>query len=125
MTSTTIADIRTIGITVNNQDNALRFFNDTLGFETRLDAALSPTMRWVEVAAPGATTTIALNLAADTPISGTDTGVRFSVPNAAAEHAAMARHGIDVSDLIIWDDVPPMFTFSDPDGNRFYVVESQ
>jgi hypothetical protein len=27
-----------------------------------------------------------------------------------------------MSDLLAWEDVPPMFTFDDPDGNRFYVV---
>ena len=35
----------------------------------------------------------------------------------------MRGRGITVGDLIRWDGVPPMFTFDDPDGNRFYVVE--
>ena len=124
MASTTIADVRTVGINVTDQEAALRFFVDTLGFEKRLDAALSPTMRWIEVVAPGATTSIALNLA-DTPNGGTDTGVRFTVPDAATEHAAMVINGVVVSELLLWDDVPPMFSFNDPDGNRFYVVEDQ
>ena len=38
MSSTTIADVRTIGIDVTNQDTAVRFFTDTLGFDKRLDA---------------------------------------------------------------------------------------
>ncbi len=25
-------------------------------------------------------------------------------------------------ELLEWDGLPPMFTFDDPDGNRFYVV---
>ena len=127
MPVTTITDVRTIGITVTNQDEALAFFVDTLGFEKRLDAPISPTMRWVEVAPPGASTSIALN-AAETAANigadvGTDTGVRFTVPNAAAEHAAMRERGVDVGDLLRWDGVPPMFSFDDPDGNRFYIVE--
>ena len=124
MSSTTIADVRTIGINVTNQDTAVRFFTDTLGFDKRLDAPISPTMRWIEVAAPGATTSIALNLA-DASNVGTDTGIRFAVPDAATEHAAMTRHGVDVSELIAWEGVPAMFNFTDPDGNRFYVVENQ
>ena len=47
----------------------------------------------------------------------------FRVPDAAAEHAALRERGIAVGDLLRWDDVPPMFTFDDPDGNRFYIVE--
>ena len=120
MTTTTITDVRTIGVDVADQDGALAFYVDALGFEKRLDAPISETMRWIEVAPPGSTTSLALNLA---PSAGTDTGIRFTVPDAAAEHAAMTARGITVGDLLVWDDVPPMFTFDDPDGNRFYVVE--
>ena len=123
MPATTITDVRTIGINVTNQDEALAFYVETLGFEKRLDAPISPTMRWLEVAPPGANTSIALNAAEDTADVGTDTGVRFTVPDAAAEHAAMRERGVAVGDLLRWDGVPPMFTFDDPDGNRFYIVE--
>jgi lactoylglutathione lyase len=123
MPATTITDVRTIGINVTNQDEALAFYVETLGFEKRLDAAISPAMRWLEVAPAGASTTLALNATEDTADVGTDTGVRFTVPDAAAEHAAMRERGVAVGDLLRWDGVPPMFTFDDPDGNRFYIVE--
>jgi lactoylglutathione lyase len=124
MPATSITDVRTVGVTVTNQDDALAFFVDTLGFEQRLDAPISPTMRWVEVAPPGAKTSIALTAAeATTADVGTDTGVRFTVPNAAAEHTALRERGVDVGDLLRWEGIPPMFSFDDPDGNRFYIVE--
>ena len=123
MPATTITDVRTIGINVTNQDEALAFFVDKLGFEKRLDAPISPTMRWVEVAPPGADTSIALNAAQATADVGADTGIRFTVPDAAAEHAALQERGVDVSDLMRWAGVPAMFSFDDPDGNRFYIVE--
>ncbi len=123
MPATTITDVRTIGINVTNQDEALAFYVETLGFEKRLDAPISPTMRWLEVAPPGASTSIALNATEDTADVGTDTGIRFTVPDAAAEHAAMRDRGVAVGDLLRWDGVPPMFTFDDSDGNRFYIVE--
>ena len=123
MPATTITDVRTIGINVRNQDEALAFYVETLGFEKRLDAPISPTMRWLEVAPAGASTSLALNATEDRADAGTDTGVRFNVPDAAAEHTAMRECGVAVGDLLRWDDVPPMFTFDDPDGNRFYVVE--
>jgi len=123
MPATTITDVRTIGINVTNQDEALAFYVETLGFEKRLDAPISPTMRWLEVAPPGASTSIALNATEGTADVGTDTGIRFTVPDAAAEHAAMRDRGVAVGDLLRWDGVPPMFTFDDSDGNRFYIVE--
>jgi lactoylglutathione lyase len=120
---TTITDVRTIGINVRDQAKALAFFTETLGFEKRLDAPISPTMRWVEVAPPGASTSIALNAAQDAQDVGTDTGIRFTVPDAAAEHTSMEGDGVAVGELLQWPDVPPMFAFDDPDGNRFYIVE--
>ena len=84
-------------------------------------------MRWIEVAPRGATTSIALTAAeptAERPLpAAADTGIRFTVPDAEAEHAAMSGLGVTVSEVIRWDGVPPMFTVDDPDGNRFYVVE--
>jgi catechol 2,3-dioxygenase-like lactoylglutathione lyase family enzyme len=127
MPQTTITDVRTVAVTVTDQDQALAFYVDTLGFEKRLDAPISPTMRWIEVAPPGAGTSIALNgvdAAEDRAgRAGADTGIRFAVPDAEAEHAAMRGLGLTVSDVIRWDGVPPMYTVDDPDGNRFYIVE--
>ena len=123
MTTTSITDVRTIGINVTNQDDAVTFYLEKLGFEKRLDAPISPTVRWIEVAPTGASTSIALNGGEGASEEATDTGVRFSVPDAAAEHATMRKRGVDVGELLRWDEVPPMFSFDDPDGNRFYVVE--
>jgi lactoylglutathione lyase len=120
MSKTTITDIGTVGIPVSDQDGALEFFVDRLGFEKRLDARVSENLRWVTVAAPGASTTVALIA---NPNTGADTGIRFFVPDAEAEYANMRERGIDTGDLLRWPGVPPMFEFKDPDGNKFEVVE--
>ena len=120
---TTITDVRTIAIDVANQDDAIAYYVETLGFEKRLDAPISPTTRWIEVAPTGASVSIALNAADGTGARPTDTGVRFTVPDASAEHASMQKRGVKVGELLTWEGVPPMFTFDDPDGNRFYVVQ--
>jgi len=65
MPTTTITSIHTVAIAVANQDRALTFYVDTLGFETRMDAPIGPGMRWIEVAPPGADITIALTAAPD------------------------------------------------------------
>lgn len=121
----TITDVRTISIDVRDQDRALAFFTDTLGFEKRLDAPTSPTTRWIEVAPPGASTSIALNATDDAHDVGTDTGIRFTAPDASAARAAMADAGVPVGELLRWPDVPPMFAFDDPDGNCFYIIEDR
>ena len=128
MPTTTIRDIRTIGVTVTHQDDAIAFYVGTLGFEKRLDAPISPTMRWVEVAPRGATTSIALiaseGASQGASASGAETGIRFTVPDAEAEHTAMRERGVTVGNILRWDGVPSMFTFDDPDGNRFAIVQA-
>jgi predicted enzyme related to lactoylglutathione lyase len=120
---TTITGVRTIGVKVSDQDAATEFYVGALGFEKRLDAPMSPTIRWIEVAPQGANTSIALNLNDGDPGASTDTGVRFTVPDAEAEHEAMQERGVTVGAVMRLDGVPAMFTFDDPDGNRFYVIE--
>ena len=42
-TTTRITDIGTVGIPVRDQERALMFYRDTLGFEVRMDASTAPT----------------------------------------------------------------------------------
>lgn len=123
-TTTTITDIRTVAVSVTDQDRALDFYVDTLGFDKRMDADLGGGFRWIEVAPPGARVSIALTAASPESPSGIDTGIRLSTSDADGEHDAMRVRGIGVDDVMRWPDVPAMFTFRDPDANTLYVVEA-
>jgi catechol 2,3-dioxygenase-like lactoylglutathione lyase family enzyme len=119
-----ISDVGTVGVPVSDQDRALEFYMGTLGFEKRLDAPFAPGLRWIEVAPPGAATSIAL-VPPRGEFAPVDTGIRLSTSDAAADHADMLARGVDADPelLRMGPGVPPMFTFRDPDGNRLYVVE--
>jgi catechol 2,3-dioxygenase-like lactoylglutathione lyase family enzyme len=119
---TTITRVRTVGVPVADQDRALAFYTERLGFEVRLDAPIAETVRWIEVVPPQSSTSIAL-VAADEELIGVDTGVRFSVPDAQSAHDSMTVRGVQVDEMLRWEGMPPMYGFVDPDGNRFYVVE--
>ena len=121
MTTTRITGVGTVIVPVRDQDEALRFYVDQLGFETRMDGAFGDGQRWIEVAPPGAVTTIALvprQQAAGVEVS-------LATADAGADHAALLEQGVEAdTDLIrMGEGVPPMFTFRDPDGNRFRMVE--
>ena len=118
---THIKDVRTVGIPVAAQEAALDFYIGKLGFEKRLDAAFGEGERWVEVAPPGAATTLALVHRPRSEPGGTDTGVRFTSDDVAADHAQLQALGVDVDGEIIPFPVP-MFAFRDVDGNRLVVV---
>jgi catechol 2,3-dioxygenase-like lactoylglutathione lyase family enzyme len=122
-TGTDITDIRTIAVAVSDQDRAVTFYQDALGFEKRMDAEFQPGFRWIEVAAPGATTSIAIVAAGEEQPAGVDTGIRLVSRDATADHTRLRERGVDVGDLLLWGTVPPMFEFRDPDGNVLYLVE--
>jgi lactoylglutathione lyase len=119
-----IRDIRTVGVPVVDQEQALTFYVETLGFEKRLDAPMGGGARWIEVAPRNAATTIALIRAHDGLSAGVETGIRLTTADAEAIHANFLAHGIDVDDVLRWPGTPPMFAFRDRDGNGLEIIEA-
>jgi len=118
-----IKDIRTVGIPVADQEQALAFYLDTLGFEKRLDVPMGGGARWIEIAPPEAATTIALIRAHDGLSAGVETGIRLTTSDADAIHANFLAHGVDADDVLRWPGTPPMFAFRDADGNGLEIIE--
>ncbi len=121
-TRTHITEVGTIGVPVTDQDRALEFYLDKLGFEKRLDVPYGEGERWVEVAPAGAATTIALVRARPGEPTGIDTQVRLTTRDAEADHADLRARGVDADTAIMRYPVP-MFVLRDPDGNRLRIVE--
>jgi catechol 2,3-dioxygenase-like lactoylglutathione lyase family enzyme len=119
--TTRITKVGTVILPVSDQDRALDLFVGTFGFEKRLDGEFAPGQRWIEVAPPGAETSIALVA----PDASEGVEISFATDDAEADHAAMLEAGIraDAELIDLGQGVPPMFTFRDPDGNSFRVVE--
>ncbi len=117
-----ITHIGTVLVTVADQDEALAFWQE-LGFEIRVDGPFGAGGRWLEIAPPGGQTSIALVPRVEGSTAGAE--VSFATSDAEADHAALLGRGVDVDPELIrmGDSVPPMFTFRDPDGNPFRVVE--
>lgn len=55
-----IKRIKFIGIPVRDQQRALEFYTEKLGFRVLTNQELSPTQRWIELSIPGAETGITL-----------------------------------------------------------------
>ncbi len=119
---THITQVGTVGVPVSDQDRALAFYLDTLGFEKRLDVPYGEGERWVEVAPSGAATTIALVRARAGDPTGIDTQVRLTTTDAEADHAGLRARGVDADAEVMRYPVP-MFVLRDPDGNRLRIVE--
>jgi lactoylglutathione lyase len=119
-----IREIRAVGIPVTDQDAALKFYAETLGFEVRVDTPVPQLgSRWIMLAPPGSEVMIALVAEHDGVPAGVETGIRFHTPDAAATRAALQDRGVEVGELLRWPGVPAMFEVRDRDGNRFEIVE--
>jgi catechol 2,3-dioxygenase-like lactoylglutathione lyase family enzyme len=119
-----ITQVGTVMVPVSDQDRALEFYLDTLGFEKRTDVPYGDGERWVEVAPPEAATTIALVPPREGESAGIQTRVGLTTEDIDADHAQLRERGVDADDVMrMGDPVPPMFFFRDPDGNNFLVVE--
>jgi catechol 2,3-dioxygenase-like lactoylglutathione lyase family enzyme len=121
-----LTQVGRVCVTVGDTDRAIDFYVETLGFEKVVDVPMGDAMRWVEVALPGAATTIALAPPPqDRPAGGGETGICLDTTDVDADHAALKAAGADVDpEVTRWGGpVPPMFWLRDPDGNSLIVVQ--
>jgi catechol 2,3-dioxygenase-like lactoylglutathione lyase family enzyme len=138
--TTRINQVGAVFVPVTDQDRALTFYIDKLGFEKRADFTYGEGHRWIEVAPPGAANTIALVPPGEGASAGGDEAhCAFGTQDIEADHATLRARGVDVdaeiartgtrraglvsTEVSVADPVPPQFFFRDTDGNRFLIVE--
>jgi catechol 2,3-dioxygenase-like lactoylglutathione lyase family enzyme len=128
-------------VPVADQDRALEFYLDKLGFEKRADFTYGEGSRWIEVAPHGSAMAIALvGPSEGASARGDAAHCALATEDIEADHAMLRAKGVDVdaeiaragtrrsglvsTDATIASPVPPQFLFRDVDGNRFLVVEA-
>lgn len=134
-----INEVATVFVPVSDQDRAVEFYVERLGFAKRSDFEYSGGRRWVEVAPPES----AIALALVSPAEGTvapSTAARCALATNDLEgivarlraqgveveeigRSGSFRHGLLSRDVIVTDPFPPQCCFCDPDGNRFLLVQ--
>ena len=122
--TTRIAKIGVVLVPVDDQDRAIEFYTEKLGFELRADAPYGDGERWVEVAPRGAATRIALVPPQQGQSVGVPTNIGFATRDVEADHAHLKGQGVDVDDVVRpGDPVPPLFFMRDQDGNTLWIAE--
>lgn len=123
----TLSNIGVAMFTVADQDAALTFYTDKLGFEVRGDTRFGEhgEHRWLEVAPPGSTARLALN----PPMGGGQSGgsaIGVETADVLGEHARLtAVGGVDLDpEPMRTPGAPLLFMLRDPDGNHVAVVEA-
>src|SRR3954471_7657014 len=118
---TTISNIGVAMFTVADQDAAIAYYTQTLGWELRSDVAFGEEGEnsWVEVAPPGSTARLALNAPMGGQPGGSAIGVEAS--DATAERERVTALGVTAGEMMGGEGpVPLMFSVEDPDGNNIW-----
>src|ERR687896_152636 len=96
-TRTRISQVGTVFVPVFDQDRALAFYLDKLGFEKHADFPYGDGSRWVEVAPPGSAIAIALVPRSEGGTPGGDkTHCALATEDIEADHATLRARGANV-----------------------------
>jgi catechol 2,3-dioxygenase-like lactoylglutathione lyase family enzyme len=134
-----VTEVGTVFVPVSDHERALDFYVERLGFEKRSDFEYGGSNRWIEVAPPGSTVSLALvssaegaatpseaarcALATDDIEAMVETLSQLGVEVEEVGRAGGTRRGLLSREVSIADPFPPQCCFCDPDGNRFLLVQ--
>jgi lactoylglutathione lyase len=121
-----ITKVGRVMVPVGDQDAAIAFYTDTLGFELVADVPFGEGERWVEVAPPGGGAALALVPPRGDYQAGRMTGIALETTDARAAREELKGKGVDVDAELMGGDgtVPALFFFRDHDANTLMIVES-
>jgi predicted enzyme related to lactoylglutathione lyase len=119
-----ITKASTAGIYVSDQDQALDFYTNKLGFEKLTDEPMESDAHWIEVAPAGAQTRLVLY----TPPGqedriGTFSNVIFSCDDMNGTYQELKGRGVEFSENPSEQPWGIWAQFKDPDGNEFGLIE--
>ncbi|HEY4383444.1 MAG TPA: VOC family protein [Ktedonobacteraceae bacterium] len=112
--------VGTISIGVSDQDKALDFYVNKLGFEKIDDQPMSETERWLEIALPGTETHIMLGLRGQSSSDKSGfTGYILHTDNIEETCETLKARGVNISQELSNEPWGKWAQFTDLDGNEF------
>ena len=115
-----ITQIKFVGVPVSDQDRALAFYTDKLGFEVATDQAMGPGQRWIELRIANAPTRLVLF----TPPGHEDRigsffNGSFGCDDVDYTYRQMSERGVEFEGPPQKQPWATFAKFKDPDGNTF------
>ncbi len=118
-----ICRVDTISIPVSDQNQALQFYRDVLGFELIRDHADNQHTRWVQLVPKGAETTISLVKPFAGMEAGGVQGLVVQTHDIQLTYQELSGKGVALSEIITMME-GRFATFNDPDGNGWVLIQS-
>ena len=129
-----IAHITTVVVPVAEQETALAFYVERLGFAKVADFTYETGERWLEVAPQGSTISLTLGEARPERPAGIETGIALSSRDVRGDLEALRAAGVPTDPELLPPGVvtwwagaplagrPDQFRVFDPDGNSLLIV---
>ena len=114
-----LQNVRTITVRVSDQDRAVDFYVDMLGFEKIRDIPMGPDARWIEVKPAGAQTSLVLSREGSAGDPGGFTGYIFDSENIQETYETLNTKGVHFTVAPRSEPWGKWAQFADPDGNEF------
>jgi catechol 2,3-dioxygenase-like lactoylglutathione lyase family enzyme len=120
-----VTKIGRVLVPVADQDRAIAFYTQMLGFTLTSDVPFGQGDRWVEVTPSGGGAAVALVPPQGDYQPGRMTGISLDSTDPRADHAELAGKGVDVDGDLMGGDgtVPALFFFRDIDKNQLMIVQ--
>jgi catechol 2,3-dioxygenase-like lactoylglutathione lyase family enzyme len=128
-----------VQVWVNDQEEALAFYTDKLGFEVREDVTVPElgNFRWLSVGVPGQDVAIVLMAVPGTPVfddetrqqildllaKGASGGLFFTTEDCRASYEELAARGVEFTQEPTEQPYGVDAGFRDPSGNQFRMVQ--
>ena len=115
-----ITAIKFVSVPVHDQDRALRFYTESLGFTIATDQPFGEKQRWIELKIPGADTRLVLF----TPDGHEDRiggfqPISFLTADVQKTHDELVKRGVDFVAPPTKQPWGSYATFKDSEGNQF------
>ena len=119
-----ITSVMTVAVYVSDQEAALKFYTEKLGFEVRNNQPMGPQGNWLEVAPPGAQTRLVVfprSMMEDW--EQRKPSIVFGCEDVEAAHRELSERGVDFKQTPTEEAWGTYAVFADPEGNEFVLVE--
>lgn len=110
--------ITVVSVPVSDQDRALRFYTEQLGFELLAEAQFGDELRWLQVSPVGSQASLTLVTWFDEMPAGSLRGLVIETDDLDADYAAMTGRGVSFLGPPAPQPGGTFATLSDPDGNQ-------
>lgn len=120
-----IARVGTVAVTVQDQDKALDFYVNSLGFEKRDDQPFGEGYRWLTVAPKGAETNVVLEPAGPEDHVGAWANMVLECDDIHATYEELSGRGVEFSEKPSEQPWGMWARFKDIDDNEFGLYSSK